>query len=82
LEVGEVFGDFVPAVSVRGERACAWPAFVQPLKVIEVGSEVTEEDGDVDGVLEVGVADMESIEGSGRNVMGIEGFIAASLGGQ
>jgi hypothetical protein len=47
-----------------------------------VGSEVTEENGDVDGVPEVGVTDVESMDGLGRNGVGIENFTVSGLGGQ
>ena len=47
-----------------------------------MGSEVAEEDGDLDGVSEVGVADVELIEGSRRNGVGIEDFFCSSLRGQ
>lgn len=43
---------------------------------------MAEEDGDLDGFLEVGVSDVKSIEGPGRNAVGIEDFVAPCLGGQ
>ena len=42
--------------------------FAQPLEVIDVRSEVVEEDRDLEGVLEVGV---ESVEGFRGNAVGI-----------
>jgi len=47
-----------------------------------VWSEVAEEDGDLKRVLEVGVSDVESVEGSGGNTACGEDFITASLRGQ
>ena len=81
LEVGEVFADFVPSVSVHVERVCARSTFVQPLEVIDVGSEVAEEDGDLEGVLKVRVSDVESVEGCRGNATCVEDFIATSLRG-
>ena len=82
MEVRKIFADFVPPVSVHVESVRTWSTFVQPLQVIEVGSEVTKEDGDLEGVLEVGVPDVESIKGPGRDGAGVEDFIASSLRGQ
>ena len=53
--------------------------FVQPLKVIDVGCEVTEEDGNLKGIFHVGVSDVESVEGCGGNAACIEDFIATCL---
>ena len=47
-----------------------------------MGSEVTEEDRDLEGVLEVGVSDVESVEGLGGDAACVEDFIAAGLRGQ
>ena len=44
-----------------------------------MGSEVAEEDGDLEGILHVGVSDVESVEGCGGNAACIEDFIAAGL---
>jgi len=40
---------------------------------------VAEEDGDLEGILHVGVSDVESVEGRGGNAECIEDFIAAGL---
>jgi len=53
LGVGEVFADFVTPVSVHVECDCTRSAFVQPPRVVDVKSEVVEEDGDPEGVLKV-----------------------------
>jgi len=82
LEVGEIFTDFVPPVSVHVKSVCTGSAFVQPLKVVDMGGKMAEEDGDLEGVLEVGVSDVESEEGSGGNATGAEDFITTSLRGQ
>jgi hypothetical protein len=44
-----------------------------------VGSEVAEEDGDLEGILHVGVSDVESVERCGGDAACIEDFIAAGL---
>ena len=44
-----------------------------------MGSEVAEEDRDLEGVLEVGVSDVESVEGLGGDAACVEDFIAAGL---
>ena len=49
---------------------------------MEVGSEVAEEDGDLEGDLKVGVSDMEPVEGLGGNAGCVEDFVAAGLRGQ
>lgn len=54
--------DFMPPVSVHVESVRARTAFVQPLEVVEVGSEVAEKDGDLEGILKMGVPDVESVE--------------------
>lgn len=43
---------------------------------------MAEEDGDLDGVFEMGVTEVEPIEGPRRNAMGSKGFIASSVGSQ
>ena len=53
--------------------------FVRSLKVIGVRSKVAEEDGDLEGILHVGVSDMELVEGYRGNATYIEDFITASL---
>ena len=55
----------------------SWIVFAQPLEVINVRSEVAEEDGDLEGVLEVGV---ESVDGFGGNAVGIEDPAVAGPG--
>jgi len=47
-----------------------------------VGGKVAEEDGDLEGVLDMGVTDVESVEGLGGNSARVEDFVAAGLGGQ
>ena len=79
LEVGEVFADFVPPVGVHIESIRTWSTHVQPLEGIEVGSEVAEEDGGLEGALKVGVSDMEPVEGLGGNTGCVEDFVAAGL---
>jgi hypothetical protein len=82
LEVGEVFADFVPPVGVHIESVRTWSAHVQPLEGIEVWSEVAEGDGDLEGVLKVGVSDVEPVERPGGNAGCVEDFVAAGLRGQ
>ena len=44
-----------------------------------MGSEVAEKDGDLEGVLQVGVSDVESVERLRGNAAGVEDFAAAGL---
>lgn len=80
--MGEVFRDFVPPVSAHVQSIRAGSTFVQPLNVVEVRSDVAEEDGDLEGVLKVGVPDMESVERPGGNAAAIQDFIASGFRGQ
>ena len=79
LEVGEVFANFVPPISVHIGSVRTWSTHVQPLEGIEVGSEVAEEDGDLERVLKVGVSDVEPVEGLGGNTGCVEDSVAAGL---
>ena len=79
LEVGKVFADFVPSISIHVKGVRTRTTFVQPLEVVNVGSEMAEEDGSLEGVLEVGVSDVEPVEGCGGNAACVEDLIAAGL---
>ena len=67
----------MPPASAGAKRAWAlstYVRYVRPFKINEVGSEMAKENCDLDGVLNVGAADVKSIEGSRGNAMGIEDF--------
>ena len=72
----------MPPVGVHIGSVRTWSTHVQPLEGMEVGSEVAEEDGDLEGDLKVGVSDMEPVEGLGGNAGCVEDFVAAGLRGQ
>ena len=77
--MGEVFVDSVPSVSLHGKATRARSASIQPFEVNQAGSEVAKEDGDLNGALDVGVADIEFIERPRRNAGGSEDFLASPI---